>query len=106
MGRLKSYKSPATLMRNARRLLQYLHKLIIAIKRNSENMLNDTSTNLDQNAGNFLTSTPRRLWRMCEECQQECAAKFHLEKHKNPGFALGHGQAALSTSSIVLQEVQ
>jgi hypothetical protein len=69
-------------------------------------MLNDTSKNVDQNACNFVTSTPRRLWRMCGECQQECAAKFHLEVHKNLGVALGHGQAALSTSSIVLQEVQ
>ena len=101
-NRLKSYKSPATLRRNTKSLLQYLHKLIIAKRKNSGNMIEDTSNTFHQNPGNFLTTTPRRLWRMCEECKQGCAAKFHLENHKNPEFALGHGQVALSTSSIVM----
>ena len=81
--------------------MQYPRKLIIAKRKNSENMMiKDTSNTFYQNPGNFLTTTPRKLWRMCEEC----VAKFHLEIYKNPEFALGHGQVALSTSSIV--EVQ
>ena len=104
MGRRKCYKSPSTLKRNMRRLLVHLYKRIKAIKTDPEKMLNksnDTSDDSEHNLDSFLTSTPQRLRITCEECCKECAGKHQLENHKK----MGHGQAALCTSSLVLKEV-
>ena len=76
--------------------MKHLQKLIKVIKFNLENMVNDTSRNVVHNPGKFLTSDPQRPPTMCEEYQLECITKLHLEIHKNLGYALGHGQAALS----------
>ena len=102
MGRLKCYKSPSTLKRDARRLVQHL-QMMRSIRHDSEKMLENSKDTNKNCEGNFLTSTPRRLRITCEDCQNECAAKYHLEIHKKLEHTLGHGQAAQCTSSIVLQ---
>ena len=96
MGRLKFYRSPSTLKRSTRRLINYLHKVVKSIKNESGSSLHDYN-DTKHVSDTFLTSTPVRLKIACRECQEECAAKYHLEIHKKQIDEYGHRQAAPST---------